>query len=229
MHQLEGFIKKGQGNLYCRLKHSLYRLKQAPQQWYLKFDKFMIDHKFTCSESDPCIYYKKLPNGEFVILLLYVDDMLVADTSMRIVSELKTHLAKEFAMKDLGAAKKILGMTIIRDRKKRELKLSQQDYIKKVLDKFVMADAKSICVPLASHFQLSSQLCPKTQEDKEFMDKIPYKSVVGSLMYAMVSTRSDISHAVGLVRRFVTRVFLAKQTRIIPIHACLGLSSLILG
>ncbi|GLJ09188.1 hypothetical protein SUGI_0103470 [Cryptomeria japonica] len=103
----------------------------------------MIDHKFTRSESDPCIYYKKLPNGEFVILLLYVDDMLIADTSMRIVSEFKTHLAKEFAMKDLGAAKKILGITIFRDRKKRELKLSQQDYIKKVLDRFGMVDAKS--------------------------------------------------------------------------------------
>lgn len=68
----------------------------------------MIDHKFTCSESNPCIYYKKLPNGEFFILLLYVDDMLVADTSMKIVSELKTHLAKEFAMKDFRGSKEDL-------------------------------------------------------------------------------------------------------------------------
>lgn len=112
MHQPKGFIKKGQEHLYCRLKRSLYGLKQAPRQWYLKFDKFMIDHKCTCCEFDPCIYFKKLSNGEFVILLLYVDDMLVADTSMKIVSELKTHLANEFSINDLGAANKILGMTI---------------------------------------------------------------------------------------------------------------------
>lgn len=69
-----------------------------------------------------------------------------------------------------------------------------------------MADAKSVCVPLASHFQLSSHLCPKTQEDKEFMDKIPYKSAVGSLMYAMVSTQLDIAHAMGLVTRFMANL-----------------------
>lgn len=107
-------------------------------------------------------------------------------------------------MKDLGAMKKILGMTISRDRKKKELRLAQQDYIKKIVDRFGMTEAKSVCVPLASHCQLSSKLCPKTQEDQEFMKNIPYKSVVGSLMYAMVSTHLDIAHAVGVVSRFMS-------------------------
>lgn len=67
-----------------------------------------------------------------------------------------------------------------------------------------MADAKSVCIPLASHFWLSSQQCKEAQEDKEFMDHIPYKFVVGSLMYAMVSTRLYISHAVGVVSKFMS-------------------------
>lgn len=163
----------------------------------------MIEHNFIRCESDPCIYYKKLLNGEFVILLLYVDDMLVDGTSSRIVGELKTKLASKFAMKDLGAAKKIFGMMITRDREKKEITLSQKEYIDKVVDCFGIADANIVSTPLATHFKLSSDLCPKTQEDKDFMEGIPYKSAVHSIMYAMVSTLPDIAHAVGVVSRFM--------------------------
>lgn len=112
----------------------------------------MAEHNFTRCKSDPCVYFKKLPSGEFFILLLCVDDMLVASTSKRIVNELKQKLASKFAMKDLGAAKKILGMTITKDRKKREITLSQKQYIDKVVEMFGMADAKVTPFPLASHF-----------------------------------------------------------------------------
>lgn len=67
-----------------------------------------------------------------------------------------------------------------------------------------MADAKVVSLPLAAHFRLSSDLSPKTQEDKDFMENIPYRSAVGSIMYAMVSTRPDITHAVGVVSRFMS-------------------------
>lgn len=67
-----------------------------------------------------------------------------------------------------------------------------------------MVDAKIAPIPVAAHFHLTSDLCPKTQEDKEFMDRIPYKSAVGSIMYAMVSTRPDIAHALGVVSRFMS-------------------------
>lgn len=120
----------------------------------------MIEHNFIRCESDPCIYYKKLLHGEFIILLLDVDDMLVAGTSSRIVGELKTKLASKFAMKDLGAAKKIPGMTITRDREKKEIALSQKEYFDKVIDRFGIADANIVSTPLATHFQLSSDLCP---------------------------------------------------------------------
>jgi len=101
--------KWAEEHLYCGLKRSLYGLKQAPRQWYVKFDRFMAEHNFTQCELDPCVYYKRLPNAEFVILLLYVDDMLVAGTSPQIICQLKKELASRFAMKHLGAAKKFLG------------------------------------------------------------------------------------------------------------------------
>ena len=99
-------------------------------------------------------------------------------------------------MKDSGVAKQILGMRITRDRKNRKLTFSQSEYIEKVLERFKMQDAKLVSTPLASHFKLTKEMCPKTQEEIGYMFKVPYSSSVGSLMYAMVCTRPDIAHAV---------------------------------
>jgi hypothetical protein len=109
-------------------------------------------------------------------------------------------------MKDLGATKKILGMTITRDRQRKEIKLSQKAYNDKVVNRFGMADAKIVSTPLVDHFRLSSDLCPKTKEDKKFMQDIPYTSAIGSIMYAMVSTRLDIAHVVEVVSRFMSNL-----------------------
>ena len=106
-------------------------------------------------------------------------------------------------MKDLGATKKILGMRITGDRKNRKLTLSQNEYIEKELKRFNMQIAKPVTTPFASHFKLNKEMCPKTQEDMDYMSKVPYASAVGSLMYAMVCTRPDIAHAVGVVSRYM--------------------------
>lgn len=104
-------------------------------------------------------------------------------------------------MKDLGVAKHILGMEIHKDRKNGKLWLSQQKYVERVLD--CMNNVKPVNVPLASHYKISSVLSPRTDEEKLYMSHVPYVNVVGNLLYAMVSTRPDISHAVGVVRRFM--------------------------
>jgi len=112
-------------------------------------------------------------------------------------------MARTFDMKDLGATRHILGMEIFRDRSNGKLWLSQQKYVEKILLRFGMNNVKPVSVPLASHFKLSSSLCPNTHEEKEYMSQIPYANVVGCLMYAMVCTRPDISHAVGVVSRYM--------------------------
>jgi ATP-binding cassette subfamily B (MDR/TAP) protein 1 len=120
------------------------------------------------------------------------------------IKGLKEQLEHSFSMKDLGAAKQILGMKICRDRKNRKLTLSQADYIEKVLQHFSMENAKAVSTPLPSHLKLSKEMCPKTQEEEAKMSKVPYSSAVGSLMYAMVCTRPDIAHAVGVVSRYMS-------------------------
>ena len=96
-------------------------------------------------------------------------------------------------------------MRIIRDNANGILKLSQSKYVKKVLNRFNMNKAKPVSTPLGSHFKLSKEQSPKTEEEMDYMSKISYASTIGSLMYAMVCTRPNIAHAVGVVSRFMSR------------------------
>lgn len=136
--QPQGHEVKGKDKLVCRLKKSLYGLIQAPRQWYLKFDSFMINHGFHKCNSDNCVYTKKLENGGTIILLFYVDDILITSANMHDIQELKGELSKSFSMKDLRVAKHILGLKVLRNRKKRTLVLSQEDYIERILERFGM-------------------------------------------------------------------------------------------
>ena len=106
-------------------------------------------------------------------MLLYVDDMLIACNQKEEIKKLKVELSTEFEMKDLGAATKILGMQITRDRKSKVLFLSQADYVKKVLARFNMENSKPISTPLSAHFQLSKSLEPTTDDDFNYMREIP--------------------------------------------------------
>ncbi|CAM0870358.1 unnamed protein product [Alopecurus aequalis] len=155
MDQPEGFIVPGKEDHVCKLKRSLYGLKQSPRRWYKRFDSFMLSHGFKRSEFDSCVYIKFV-DGSPIYLLLYVDDMLIAAKSKKEITTLKAQLSSEFEMKDLGAAKKILALQ-----------------------------------------------CASTDEDYEYMSRVPYSSAVGSLMYAMVCSRPDLSYAMSLVSRYM--------------------------
>ena len=82
MQKPQGYEVKGKEKFVCRLKKSLYGLKQAPRQCYFKFDKFMEEQGYSRCHSDHCVYFKRLDDGSYIILLLYVDDMLIAGSNM---------------------------------------------------------------------------------------------------------------------------------------------------
>ncbi|BBN67512.1 transposable element gene, partial [Prunus dulcis] len=203
MAQPEGFVEYGNENLVCQLRKSLYGLKQSPRQWYKRFDYFMLKINFRRCLYDCCVYYHVFQDGMIILLLLYVDDMLIACQDKSRIQDLKKMLSKEFDMKDLGAAQKILGMEIQRDRTTGRIWISQAKYIQKVLEKFNMQEAKVVSTPLAAHFNLSGQQCPKSEEEQQVMEKVPYANVVGCLMYAMVCTRPNIAQAISVVSRYM--------------------------
>ena len=194
---------KGKENTICKLKKSLYELKQAPRQWYKKFDSFIMSQEYKRTFVDPCVYVRRFPDDKVIILLLYVDDMLIVGQDADMIQKLKRELSKTFDMKDLFNAKRILGMEIMRDRKAGKLWLSQERYIERMLERFNIKNLKSVSTPLADHFKLSKRLYPSTRKEKGEMSVVPYSLAIGSLMYAMVCTRPNISHEVGVVSRFL--------------------------
>lgn len=203
MTQPDGFQVPGKEDYVCRLKKSLYGLKQSRRQWYKRFDSYMIELGYNRSEYDCCVYHNKLGDGSFIYLVRYVDDMLIVAKAKSDIQMLKGLLSAEFEIKDLGAAKKILGMKIYRERGQKKLFLSHKGYIQKILSRFGMTTAKPIDTPSASNNHLSVAFAPKTAEEKEYMSRVPYASAVGSLMYAMVCTRPDLAHAVSVVSGFM--------------------------
>jgi hypothetical protein len=186
------------------LRKVFYGLKQAPRQWYKKFESVMKEQGYRKTTSNHCVFMQKFPNGDFIILLLYIDDMLIVGMNSLRIDRLKKQLSQSFVMKDLGPAKQILGVCIHRCRKDKKVFISHEQYIEKVFERFNMNKAKVVSSPLATRFKLSTKQSPSIDEEKEDMERISYASVVVSLMYAMVCTRPDIAHAVGVVSRFLS-------------------------
>lgn len=116
MRQPEGF-EEDKENKVCLLKKSLYGLKQSPRQLNKKFHKFMCKIGYLRSNYDYCVYMNGLRDSDQIILLLYVDDILIAGKNVIIIQALKKKLSSEFEMKDMGAVKRVLGIDIQRDRR----------------------------------------------------------------------------------------------------------------
>lgn len=205
MEQPEGYVDKKHPDKVCLLKRSLYGLKQSPRQWNTRFDELMAKHGYSRSDFDLCVYFKQMEDEQYVYLLLYVDDILISSKVKDHVLKLKELLSAEFEMKDLGEAKKILGMEIVRDKVKGSLTISQGHYLQKVLDTYGMDQANSVQTPMGVHFKLRSATEKEYREQQDRMRVIPYQNVVGSLMYAMTGTRPDLAYAVGLVCRFMSK------------------------
>ncbi|NHV87476.1 reverse transcriptase domain-containing protein, partial [Escherichia coli] len=122
---------KGKERLVCKLRKSLYGLKQVPSKWYYKFHTFMMSQGNKRSNIDHCLYTKRATDASLLILNLYVDDMLLAGKHSDELAALQSKLNDTFDMKDLGDANHILGMRIVRDRGKWMPYLSQTKYIVK--------------------------------------------------------------------------------------------------
>ncbi|KAK9951498.1 hypothetical protein M0R45_006936 [Rubus argutus] len=144
----------------------------------------------------------KRKGRNFVFLVLYVDDILLASSDINLLNDTKAFLSKCFDMKDLGEAAYVLGNEIKRDRSKYLLGLSQQSYITKVLKRFEMQQCSNGEVPISKGDKLNQTECPSNDLEREDMKNRPYAKLVGSLMYAQVCIRSDLAFAVGVLSRF---------------------------
>jgi len=201
MAQPKGFVVTGKERMGCRLKKSIYGLKQASRQWYLKFDKTIRKFGFTENVEDNCVY-AKFKNGKYIFLVLYVDDILLASSDVTLLQEIKRFLSSNFDMKDLGEASFVLGIKIHRDRSRGVLGLSQEAYIEKILKKFNMHKCRPSPAPIVKGDKYGEHQCPKSKFERDRMQAVPYASAVGSLQYAQVCTRPDLAFVTGLLGRY---------------------------
>ena len=184
MLQPEGCITLGKEHKVFKLNKSLYGLKQTPKQWNEKFDNALLKNGFLSVEVDKCVY-TKCTGKECVIIALYVADMLIFGTSM--VHSTKRFLASQFDMKDMGEAKVILGVKIIRIGD--SIMLSQEHCVEKILKRFGHFDAKPVSTPYDANTHLM-----KNRGDP--VGQAEYAQIIGSLMHLMNFFKPDIAYAV---------------------------------
>nr|GEW76915.1 retrotransposon protein, putative, Ty1-copia subclass [Tanacetum cinerariifolium] len=154
MEQPEGFINPKYPNRVCKLKRSIYGLKQASRQWNKRFDDEIKKFGFTQNHDEPCVYLKS-SGSNINFLILYFDDILIMGNNIPMLQSVKTYLGRCFAIKDLGEAAYILGIKIYRDRSRRLIGLCQTAYIKKILKWYCMENSKHGSIPMQEKLKLS--------------------------------------------------------------------------
>ena len=183
-------------NSVLKLNKSIYGLKKSPRIWNDTFNKFLMKEGYVRSKNDYCLYIKTV-NEKRVYLLLFVDDVLILGTEEKLVEELKQKLTKSFQMKDLGRVSNYLGINIRQDLEQGVTTLNQTNYLKNVLKRFNMEDCKPVSTPMEPNFVIQAS---KKSESHELENKC--RQIIGSLMYAMVATRPDLSVPLSILSRY---------------------------
>jgi len=205
MQQPPGYIQSGKERLVCKLKKSLYGLKQSPRCWNATFREYLNSVGFKESSADPCVFIRK---GKYLsIIAVYVDDLILITETPDEMYNIKSALASRFKMKDMGQLHYCLGVNIVVEGSK--IKLSQKQYIQMLLMKYRMIDANPVSTPIDQNVKLV-----KDDGHSKPVNSVHYQSMVGSLLYAAMATRPDIAHAVSVVSKFSASPTTAHMTAV---------------
>jgi len=192
MEQPHGLEKKGEEAKVCKLKKSIYGLKQSPRAWYERLEMELRSWGFKRFESDHSVFVRG--NGQDqVILAVYVDDLIISGPTFTRVNQVKEELSGTFKMVDMGELTYLLGIEVLQN--PNGILLSQRRYAEAILEKFGMTDCRPTKTPLQKKTR------PRHEEHAPI--NFPYREAVGSLMYLMVGTRPDLAAGVGYVSRYL--------------------------
>jgi len=183
-------------DLICRLRKALYDLKQASRVWSVMIRSFLNKLDFHEIESDKSLFVSE---DKKMFIAIYVDDLLIIEADMSRIDKVKTELKSTFKMTDLGSASHYLDMKIRRDRRRRTLTLLQTIYLETVLGKFGMRNCVSVATSMKASIS-NSILSSTKQADEDII--YWYEISIDSLMYVMMTTRSDIAFALSVTSRY---------------------------
>jgi hypothetical protein len=186
-----------------KLYKSLYGLRASPRNWNRHLDKYIKSLNFKPSVLDSCLYYR-WHEGKLALILVYVDDILIAHHDLSFICEIKEAFLSTFDMTDMGEMEHFLNIKITRTTKC--LRMDQTTYAHKILAKFATylggtKKKKKHPFPADAQERLADTT-PITEAQQRFVDAFPYRSVVGALLYLSSYTRPDLAYAVGVLARF---------------------------
>ena len=199
LKQPEGFVEKGFEDYVCKLKRSIYGLKQSARCWNVELDKKLKDMGFKQCISDPCIYIKDTEEG-YCLIAVYVDDLIVGGENDKNIEYTKKTISDKFEVTDMGALHYFLGVKVIQNPDTGEIWIGQPNFTRELLKKLKMAECKPVDTPSDPSIKLSK----KTENEEEF-DKVKYQSAIGSLLYLSTRSRPDIAFAVGKAARYCSQ------------------------
>ena len=176
-------------NKVCRIKKSLYGLKQSPRAWFQRFGKIITSYRNRQSQADHTIFYKHFEDNKTAILTVYVDDIILTENDEEGLVDLKNKLASEFQIKDLGALKCFLGMEFARSKKR--IFVNWREYVKQVY-----LGCWTTKTPIVPNLKLQD---PNHEKVK---DKGRYQRLVGRVIY-LSHTCPDIAFVVSMVNQFM--------------------------
>eukprot|EP00877_Chromochloris_zofingiensis_P008872 jgi/Chrzof1/4238/Cz14g04120.t1 len=190
--------EEGSSELACHLHKPLYGLKQAPRAWHQRLQQELLAVGYTASAADPSLYWYCI-NGDYVYLLVYVDDILIAAKQLESVKAVKQQLLGLFESRDLGEATSYLGMSIQRNRQTGIIKIGHRLMITELLERYGAVDSKIKSVPLSPSVKLA-----KDEGGPLDKEHYPYSQLVGSLMYLAITSRPDLAFSVGALARYMS-------------------------
>ncbi|GAB2297069.1 hypothetical protein Dimus_038454 [Dionaea muscipula] len=193
MAQPPGFIDQDHPTHVFLLDKSIYGLKQAPRAWYLALAKALTDFGFRQSSFDHSLFIYR-DRDILLLVLVYADDLVVTGNHSRSLAAVVQHLANRFSLKDLGPLQYFLGVEVCST--PRGLYLSQSKYIRDLLGRTKMEDAKPVTSPLGTSTALT------LKDESAHVDATMYRSVIGALQYLSI-TRPDISFVVNRLSQFM--------------------------
>ena len=201
MQEPPGYETGGGGSVK-RLHKALYGLKQAGRKWYDALSQALTKLGFRTSSADPGVFTARVEK-EILVLAVHVDDCILTGSSAKLISEYKQKLNEQYSLTDLGPVHWLLGIKVTRDREARTISLSQSAYIKAILARFFLSDTKPSDTPMAPGANYSKKDSPTSPTEMARMRKVPYREAIGSLMYASIGTRPDITFAVSTLSQFL--------------------------
>lgn len=197
MNQPEGYEVKSQvnGELVYKLEKSLYGLKQSGRNWNRMLHEYLCEIKFVQNPADHCVY-SKVTETEKVLIIIWVDDLIIAASNMNVLGGVKEMLMSKFRMKDLGKLTHFLGIDY--EQGVDCVKMSQHGYIERILKRFDMEKCKPRATPC-------EQKLNYTDNAEVMSDVRKYRELVGSLIYLATCTRPDLSFVVSKLSQYFTR------------------------